>query len=36
MTKKEKLFLKILQAKQDYNINFKDLCTLLKSKCSEK
>ena len=31
MAKKEKLLLKILQAKQDYNINFKELCSLLKS-----
>lgn len=31
MAKKEKLLLKILHAKQDFNINFKDLCSLLKS-----
>ena len=31
MAKKVKLLLKLLQAKQDFNINFKDLCSLLKS-----
>ena len=31
MAKKRTILLKILQAKHDYNINFKDLCSLLKS-----
>lgn len=31
MAKKRILLLKILQAKHDYNINFKDLCSLLNS-----